>query len=874
MSSRSAALTRKAHPRTTEPLPDNRAGHAAVGVAFLGGALFYLLALISHDPVDLPAWTHLAISDTPPTTTHNLIGQLGAVLAGYTFWMFGAANYVIPVCLTWFGVCKFASQTTLTLRAWLGFALMVTSAAAIFYLQAFWEWEDRDVTPYGAGGGLGYVVGGMLMLDIFGEVGSLLLLGTAYLVGMIFVTGLHPIQVIIQGKDMMVHSTLRWWDERQERRRLAEEQANLPFTVPPPDLAKGKKKKLLSTDLDEPAATPSGTQLELPSVQHLPKVIDASAPKPPKSKPQLAEVWKKRQEQKQERAAFAKPTSLTIRYKDYKLPSMDLLNYPDAAARQPANEGTLREMQQLIIDILSTFDIQVTAGDITKGPAITRYEVYPSKGLRVNRIANLEPDIARATKAERINILAPIPGRDTVGIELPNKDKIVVPIRELLEDDAFTSGKAKLPLALGKDVYGKAVIADLAVMPHLLVAGTTGSGKSVCINSIITSLLCRFAPDELRFVMIDPKVVEMQGYKDLPHLALPVITDPKQSILALRWVVNEMEKRYQIFAKVGVRNFDGFNGRDPARGQGRVTSRVGAGGSASLEEALRASEPAPAPAPSAARPAPSPKKTVRDPHPDSIEDKDGLDALDEEDGYYVPNGSIWDGNSEPPERKEPELEIPDSLPYIVVIVDELADLMQTAPADIESAIARIAQKARAAGIHLILATQTPRAEVVTGIIKANVPCRIAFQVNSALDSRVILDRKGADKLVGKGDMLYLPPGTSQLMRAQGTMVTDDELQDLVEHACNHGKPAFESTLADADDMESEGDSEVITPEDEAILEKVLEVLRSEKKASTSHIQRRLRLGYTRAARMMDILEQRGIIGPADGAKPREILVEL
>ena len=871
MSSRAAALTRKQHPRTTEPVPDNPVGHAAVGVAFLGGALFYLLALISHDPVDLPPWTHLAVTDTPPASTHNLIGQLGAVLAGYTFWMFGAANYVIPVCLTWFGVCKFVSQAKLTLRAWIGFVLMVVSAAAIFYLQAFWEWKDRDITPYGAGGGLGYVVGGILMLDIFGEVGSLLLLGTAYLVGMIFVTGLHPIQVIIQGKDMLVAALGRWWDERQERRRIAEEQATLPFTVPPPDTAKSKKKKAPASEPDDalPAAPGTSTQLELPPVQSLPKVIDASAPKPPKSKPQLAEVWKKRQEQKEERAAFAKPTSLTVRYKGYTLPPMDLLQYPDAASRQPADESQLRDMQQSIIDTLATFDIQVTAGDITKGPAITRYEVYPSKGLRVNRIANLEPDIARATKAERINILAPIPGRDTVGIELPNREKIVVPIRELLEDDSFTSGKAKLPLALGKDVYGKAVIADLATMPHLLVAGTTGSGKSVCINSIITSLLCRFAPDELRFIMIDPKVVEMQGYKDLPHLALPVVTDPKQSILALRWVVNEMEKRYQIFATVGVRNFDGFNSRDPSRQPGRSTSRVGAGGN--VAEALAAMDVS---APSAPKPAAAPKKAVRDPHPDSIEDKDGLDALDEEDGYYVPKGSLWDGNSEPPPPKEPELEIPDSLPYIVVIVDELADLMQTAPADIEAAIARIAQKARAAGIHLILATQTPRAEVVTGIIKANVPCRIAFQVNSALDSRVILDRKGADKLVGKGDMLYLPPGTSQLMRAQGTMVTDEELQDLVEHACHQGKPSFESTLADTEDGEMEGDTDVITPEDEAILEKVLEVLRSEKKASTSHIQRRLRLGYTRAARMMDILEQRGIIGPADGAKPREILVEL
>jgi S-DNA-T family DNA segregation ATPase FtsK/SpoIIIE len=270
----------------------------------------------------------------------------------------------------------------------------------------------------------------------------------------------------------------------------------------------------------------------------------------------------------------------------------------------------------------------------------------------------------------------------------------------------------------------------------------------------------------------------------------------------------------------------------------------------------------------------SKKSSTKLPHPDSIEDGDVLDELDAEDGYAPTGGTGWFGSSEPPPRKEPELEIPDTLPYLVVIVDELADLMQTAPADIEIAIARIAQKARAAGIHLILATQTPRADVVTGIIKANIPCRIAFQVSSALDSRVILDRKGADRLVGKGDMLYLPPGTSQLIRAQGTMVTDEELHSLVDHACHQGKPLFEATLASPEEMGAEEDDDEITAEDEATLEKILEILRMEKKASTSHIQRRLRLGYNRAARMMDILEARGIIGPADGAKPREILVEL
>ncbi|TLD69361.1 DNA translocase FtsK [Phragmitibacter flavus] len=870
------ALSRPQRKLSTEQKVESPHWHAACGFIFLLIALFYFLALISYDPADLPAWAPwLPLSDTPTPLARNLIGRSGAVLAGYTFWMFGGANYVLPICFTWFGVCKLTSQMRITLRAWMGFALMVTSAAALLYLQTLWEWDAPQITPLGAGGGLGYVVGGMLLLGILGEVGSIISLGFAYLIGMIFVTGMHPIQVAVHILKSSRDQFVQYWINRRLKREAAERAALQPFNAPPADLSRGKGSASATgkrKDLIE-------TQLDLPPVNPIPKIYDSTVPKTPKPKPLLAEVWQKRQEQKEQRAAFAKPQSLTSLFKNYVMPPLDILSWPPPTERDPADDSQLREMQNTIIRTLGTFDIKVTAGDITKGPAITRFEVYPSDGLRVNRIVNLEADLARATKAERLNILAPIPGKDTVGIELANREKIVVPIRELLEDDAFQSGKAKIPIALGKDVYGKAIIADLASMPHLLVAGATGSGKSVCINSIITSLLCRFAPDELRFIMIDPKFVEMQGYKDLPHLALPVVTDPKLSLLALRWVVNEMEKRYQVFAKEGCRNFDAFNARKrggtitraasaASAARSSTTSRLGAGAAtAAVAIAPPISKSSPPPTTS--------NKRGRDtlPHPDKYDSSNVLDELDAEDGYSP--GGFWEGNSEPPPRKEPELEVPDTFPYIVVIIDELADLMQTAPADIEGAIQRITQKARAAGIHMIVATQTPRADVVTGTIKANIPCRIAFQVSSALDSRVIMDRKGADKLVGKGDMLYLPPGTSQLIRAQGTMVTDDEIQQLVDFVCEQGQPVFEATLGDdSDNWDDDEDEGTTTPEDEAILEKVLDIISAEKKASTSLIQRRLRLGYTRAARMMDILEERGIIGPGEGAKPREILVEL
>ena len=834
---------------------------AVTGLLFLFVALFCLLALISYDPKDVPSWcAGIALSDTTSETAHNLIGRLGAIMAGYSIWIFGAATYLVPACLTWFGVCKLVSHVKVTPRAWVGFGLVILCGAAILYLQTIWDWRDKNVSPYGAGGGLGHVLGGLLLVGIFGEVGSLLILSVGYAIGFIFVTGTHPLEVLMSMKRLVVRVISNWWAERQLRKAMAaheEAKAMLPPEPPP------KTKRKRGAEGDEPVMPVAekfvATELPL-EFKPQPKIVDASAPRQKKEKPQLQEVWQKREAQKQERVAFAEPQSLTARFKDYVMPPLEMLSWPDVKDRTPADENALLDMQQKIISCLGTFGIKVTAGDITKGPAITRYEVYPSEGLSVKRITNLEADIARATKAERLNILAPIPGKDTVGLELANTDKIVVPIRELLEDDAFQNGKAKIPIALGKDVYGKAIIADLADMPHLLVAGATGSGKSVCINSIITSLLYRFAPDEMRFIMIDPKVVEMQGYKDLPHLALPVVTDPKQALLALRWVVNEMEHRYQIFANQGCRNFDSFNARTNRKPNALAAKRSTtplkdrvepASGDFVVDFSGKAtgfSEPIPA----------------EEPETEVCEDGSTIEV----------STSVWGGDSQAPARPAPELVIPDTIPYVVVIVDELADLMQTAPADIELAICRIAQKARAAGIHLIVATQSPRADVVTGIIKANIPCRIAFQVSSALDSRVIMDRKGADKLVGKGDMLYLPPRTSQLIRAQGTMVTDSEIEHLVEHCCKGGKPMFEAKLEEEFSEDDDGDGDEVTPEDEALLERVLDVLRAEKRASTSLIQRRLRLGYTRAARMMDILEERGIIGPGDGAKPREILVEL
>jgi S-DNA-T family DNA segregation ATPase FtsK/SpoIIIE len=525
-----------------------------------------------------------------------------------------------------------------------------------------------------------------------------------------------------------------------------------------------------------------------------------------------------------------KPKPLTVASTpligNYQLPSMDFLMHPDPTVRPTESKEELLANARLMQQTLAQFDIEVSPGDITKGPTITRYELHPAPGVKLEKITALSNNIAAALKAERIHILAPVPGKSSVGVEVPNIVKTKVIMRDLLESEEWRTTKAKVPLALGKDVYGNPILTDLAEMPHLLIAGSTGSGKSVCINAIITSLLYRFSPDQLRFVMIDPKVVELQHYNRLPHLVVPVVTDPKKVILALRWVVNEMEKRYQIFARVGVRNIGSFNSRPKNKPLPQQE----------LELPLMA------------------KKEKVEPGAEGF-------AVEVDEEIVVP--------------REEDIVIPEKLSYIVVIIDELADLMLVAPADVEMAIARITQMARAAGIHCIVATQRPSVDVITGVIKANIPARIAFQVAAKVDSRTILDAMGADKLLGKGDMLYLPPGSAKLIRAQGALITDQEIQSIVDFIARQGKPSYEMEIhqqlsrpASAFDEESGID------EDEEIIQQCIEVIRSEQKASVSLLQRRLRLGYGRAARIMDELENRGIVGPSKGAEPRDILIDL
>ena len=788
---------------------------AALGLILTGLAVLLFLALVSYQPSDLPSWAKLIYdSNTRSPIVHNLCGVVGAVAAGYLYFFFGAASYLWIIVFGGYGIAKLTTRNFL-IRERLGWSfLFVLSGACLLQLQPwfFKGWKGAFHIE-GPGGWLGKWVGERAFGGPLGEVGAPIVLGIVYLASLVLAIGFHPINVLKRGWA----GIRRHFVEREKRRMAAmEESERMDFEQRKLARQAEKLERRLKKKADpgqQPADEPPAADLPEP------RIIDATVPR--EKRPSLAEI-----ESGRKKKGESKPSLAGLRLENYQLPPLDLLEPLDEAGRSPADHDELRAVQGIILETLAHFGIKAKAGDITRGPTITRFEVYPDSGVRVDRITSLERDIARATRAQRINILAPIPGKDTVGIEIANSSKVKVALRELLETSEWLHSGARLPLGLGKDVYGQTIIADLAKMPHCLVAGTTGSGKSVCINSIIASLLFRFTPEELRFIMIDPKVVEMQMYNELPHLVTPVVTDPKKVLLALRWVVDEMELRYQIFAKSAVRNITGFNERPLPKSQKELDA-------------------------------------------EKITEGDGPENADE-----IPREEDGSENDARPLTvpRDEDLIIPDRMPYIVVIIDELADLMQTAPADVEGAIARITQMARAAGIHLIVATQTPRADVVTGIIKANIPSRIAFQVASGLDSRVILDQKGAEKLLGQGDMLYLPPATSTLVRAQGVLVTDDEIRRLVAFVSSQAKPKFEASIHER--LNSAPAEEDVTDEDEELVQKVLEIMKQERRASTSLFQRRLRLGYTRAARIVDVLEQRGIVGPRDGVKDREILVDL
>ncbi|MEO6739928.1 MAG: DNA translocase FtsK 4TM domain-containing protein, partial [Chthoniobacteraceae bacterium] len=527
-----------------------------IGLTLLVGGVLLLLALISYSPGDVPSWMRSARVKESAGTSHNYVGSLGAIMAFLSYATLGAASYLLASALIGYGaVACVGRQMGFALRP-LWTAGFVVSGACLIHVLG-WTFIDRAKLNLDSEGGfVGRFIGGNIFHTVFGPAAILVLL-LIYVICIILMTGLRPVAVARQ----LIALPRTWLDARRkaylqrageeqrialERKKMEREQRRMEKDFGRRTEENGTPAKLEQVELltlDGKRDVAPEPEPERPA----PKIFDAGAPQPPAAK----------KEKKKEKVQLLQ----TISSENYRLPDFDLLDAVDHSTRVVTSPEELLSVQNQIIQTLSEFGITVTAGDITKGPTITRYEVYPARGVRVDKIVTYERDLARATLAERINILAPIPGKDTVGIEIANSRKQMVTLRELLEGEDFQNSKAKIPLALGKDVYGKAIIADLAAMPHGLVAGTTGSGKSVCINSIIASILYRFSPEDLRLIMIDPKVVEMQMYNTLPHLVVPVVTDPKKVLLALKWAVNEMEKRYAIFAKCGVRNMASFNSR-------------------------------------------------------------------------------------------------------------------------------------------------------------------------------------------------------------------------------------------------------------------------------------------------------------------------
>lgn len=790
-----------------------------VGILLLAMGTLSLLALLSYDPGDI------SLLQRPPNSPpSNFIGPMGAWMAFLFFMGLGVAGYLTPVTFMYAGlVCLFKREGRIWTKVVWALVALLSIAALLELNPEGWAHRRAALNVGSAGGTLGDLLTSRSMVHLWGPIGTGILMTTLLVIALVLMLEIRPRALARSTWELVLAGYDRWEtsrkmrldrlrqleEERQEvmkkRRRL--EDAMRPKDAQPVVRTRKRTPELEPVSKPEPAPEPvegiatmddgeeeekksfalfgrkGRKQKEEPEVEPTPEPEEESAPpsrreKPPAPAETLAVL----------------PSAGT----QWELPGLNLLE--EVKERPEIGTTDIQAAGLLLKETLAEFGVEVEVTNIERGPVVTRYELLPAAGLRVERIAGLSNNIALAMKAETVRVQAPIPGKGVVGIEVPNTKTTAVYLREIVESNVWQSGRAALPLCLGKDVGGRVQVADLADMPHLLVAGATGSGKTVCMNSILTGLLLSRTPDQMRLMLVDPKIVEFSAYNTLPHLVVPVITDAKKVGLGLRWATNEMEKRYKLFAKVGVRNIKAFNSRPIAK----------------QEEMF----------------------------PDVISEQ----------------------------QPSSEEKIPDRVPYIVIVVDELADLMMVAQAEVENLIARLAQLSRAVGIHMILATQRPSVNVITGTIKANFPARISFQVAQKVDSRTILDAAGADKLLGKGDMLFLPPGSAKLIRAQGAFTTDAEINRVIEHWKNQGTPQYETAIKD----KIEG-KQVDLPEleeDDEMLQQALEIIRQTRRASTSSLQRRLRIGYTRAARIMDMLEEKGVVGPAQGADPREILIDL
>jgi S-DNA-T family DNA segregation ATPase FtsK/SpoIIIE len=754
-----------------------------IGLGALG--LFILLAFLTFSSADqsLNSWS-------TEGGIRNLGGRLGAQMADLFYMLFGLASYLLPAALLYisYNLLRFKEPR-------LRFYKVAAFCGLIFSLAALFAFSLESTSFLGQQVPTGGLIGRGAVQFLRGSMnafGALLVLLPLLAASIMILSGFS----FVLFASWWLENLRTKWAARQERSTYAREEREREQS-----LAEGKPL---------PASGP---------------VIKTSAPPAASTRPNFFKKEKKKESAKdkpvQESFDFIKQEG------DFVTPPLSLLDSPPAMERRIDREA-LEMNARLLEKKLLDFGIDGEVKEICPGPVITMYEFAPAPGIKISRIAGLSDDLTMALQALSIRIVAPIPGKGVVGIEVPNRDRETVYLREIFTCDDFLQSRMKLPLVLGKDIAGLPSLTDLAKAPHLLVAGSTGSGKSVSVNTMILSLLYTATPRDVRFIMVDPKMLEFSMYEGIPHLLLPVVTEPKKASLALKWAVNEMERRYRLLAAKGVRNIESYN-RKLATEEEELTSH-------------------------------------------DLADEDIIEELEE-----IIEGEDQTLLDEPlPFVVEDDADLLEHshLPYIVVIVDELADLMMVAGRDVEEHIARLAQKARAAGIHLILATQRPSVDVITGLIKANLPSRISFQVSSKVDSRTILDCNGAEALLGMGDMLYLPPGTGRLQRVHGAFVSDAEVQRVVDFLKKQGKPVYEKSILEmkeSDDKGSNSDDEELDERWEDALRLVSET----KQASISMVQRRLRIGYNRAARIIEMMEREGMVAPSDGtSKPREIYMDI
>ncbi len=747
------------------------------GVLLIAVALLMAVSLVSYSPQDPPN------SSRAPELTENMAGWIGSQISYYLLFVVGQGAFVLVAVVLMWGWNRFRGLPILPL---VSTSLALVAMVVVYCGATGVPSRGETHLSFLMGGWLGVALASRILVPYLGFVGSYILLSALFLVFLMILTrlpfsripdlilaGARRIQTGLTGR-----STSRRLARRQKQERREAERTERILLEDTEEAGRETESEPLG-DPDAAATEPSllyedetGESEEGPAVSLDPGIV-ADPVEIPRSTGRKTTAEKRRSEDV-----------------PYQLPDLELLNEPTEAQEGP-DRSFLLEGAQTLEHSLSSFGIEGKVVQVNPGPVVTGYEVQPPRGVKVNRIVNLSDDLALVMKARSIRIQAPIPGKAAVGIEVPNANPSTVFLREILESDAFQGADDKLMLALGKSATGESVCANLASMPHLLIAGATGSGKSVCVNALITSILVRCSPEEVRFIMVDPKMLELAIYNSIPHLLAPVVTEPQKASEALRWAVSEMEDRYRNLAQYKVRNITDFNNR--------------------LEKMRAEAE--------------------------SEEDKE---------------------------------EVPPLLPYIVVVVDELADLMMTAPADIEDSLARLAQMARAVGIHLILATQRPSVNVITGTIKANFPSRIAFRVASKVDSRTILDCNGAEKLLGRGDMLFMPAGKPEPIRVHGANLTTEETERLVECAGGQGV-----VLEQLDLGVDENELMLAEGARDKRFDEALRLVVTHQQGSASLLQRRMKVGYARAARLVDELEQAGIVGPSDGSsKGREVLVGL